>query len=133
MIRKPVLLLGLQLGLLSACAAQANPQTPQVVHGSATFSNPTANTLQVTNTPNAVINWQSFSIGVAETTKFVQQSANSAVLNRVTGVNPSENLGQLQSNGQVYLINPNGLVFGANAVVDTAGFIGRQWFSSDNY
>jgi len=43
----------------------------------------------------------------------VQQSSQSAVLNRVVGSSRSEILGSLLSNGQVYLINPNGIMFGA--------------------
>ena len=48
----------------------------------------------------------------------------SAVLNRVVGLDPSSLLGQLQSNGRVYLINPNGIVFGAGARIDVAGLVG---------
>ena len=115
---------GFFAGLLVAAPASANPTGAQVVHGSATITTPNATTTQITNSPNAVINWQSFSVGSNETTRFVQQSAASAVMNRVVGVDPSQILGNLTSNGQVFLINPNGLVFGAGAVVDTAGFVG---------
>src|SRR5262249_13798210 len=81
------------------------------------------NVLTVTNTPGAVINWQGFSIGANELTKFIQQSAASSVLNRVVGVDPSLILGALQSNGRVFLINPNGVLFGAGAKVDVAGVV----------
>ena len=101
--------------------AFANPVAPQVVNGQATF-NAAGNTLTITNTPGAVINWQSFSIGASELTKFNQQSASSAVLNRVVGADPSSILGQLQSNGKVFLINPAGIVFGQGAKIDVAGF-----------
>ena len=69
------------------------------------------------------LNWRSFSIAKDETTRFIQQSAASTVLNRVTGVDPSQILGVLQSNGRVFLINPNGIVFGAGAQIDTAGLV----------
>lgn len=113
------------LAVASACAAlqvEANPVNPTVVHGSATFSN-SGNTLTVTNTPNAIINWQQFGINANETVRFVQQSAASAVLNRVTGADPSHILGTLQSNGRVFLINPAGIMFGQGAVVDVAGLV----------
>ncbi|MFC1866685.1 filamentous hemagglutinin N-terminal domain-containing protein, partial [Thermodesulfobacteriota bacterium] len=103
--------------------AFANPQGPRVVHGQAGFSNPDPNTLNVTNSPNAIVNWQGFSIQQSEITRFIQQSANSAVLNRVVGQDPSHLLGQLLSNGHVFLINPHGMVFGPNAIIDTAGFV----------
>ena len=104
----------------------ANPTGPQVVAGQASVNAAGAN-LTVTNSPGAVLNWQSFSIGANETTKFVQQNAQSAVLNRVVGVNgavdPSVIAGQLQSNGKVFLINPQGIVFGAGAKVDVGGLV----------
>lgn len=101
----------------------ANPYNPTVVHGSAQFTAPNSNTLNVTNSANAIINWQSFSIGQGQTTNFIQPSAQSAVLNRVTGADPSALLGQLNSNGRVFLINPNGILVGAEGVINTAGFV----------
>ncbi|HYG54196.1 MAG TPA: filamentous hemagglutinin N-terminal domain-containing protein, partial [Burkholderiales bacterium] len=80
------------------------------------------NTLTITNAPGTVINWQQFSIQKDEITRFLQQNASSAVLNRVTGGNPSQILGQLLSNGRVFLINPSGIAFGHGAVIDVAGF-----------
>ena len=102
--------------------AQANPVGGNVVNGQANFST-TGNTLTVTNTPGTIINWQGFSINTNETTRFAQQSASSAVLNRVVGNDPSNILGTLSSNGRVFLINPHGIVFGAGAVVDVAGLV----------
>jgi len=102
--------------------AHANPTSPTVTNGAATFKT-TGSTLTVTNTPNTIINWANFSINTNETTRFVQQSAASAVLNRVTGGDPSTILGALQSNGRVFLINPNGIVIGAGAQINTTGFI----------
>ena len=103
-------------------AALANPTGPAVVNGTASFQQ-AGNLLQVTNSPNAILNWQSFSIGASEITRFLQQSASSAVLNRVIAQNPSSILGALQSNGRVFLINPNGILFGAGAQIDVAGLV----------
>ena len=107
---------------MAACGAIANPQAPQVVTGQASFATNGA-TLTVTNSPGAIINWQSFGINRGELTRFVQQNAASAVLNRVTGSDPSRILGQLQSNGRVFLINPNGILFGKGSQVDVAGLV----------
>ena len=104
---------------------QANPGGAIVVHGQATIQTQ-GNKLTVTNTPGAIINWQQFSIGAGETTFFQQQSAASTVLNRVQALNPalkSQIDGTLGSNGKVFLINPNGVVFGAGSVIDTQGFV----------
>ncbi|MCM2289314.1 MAG: filamentous hemagglutinin N-terminal domain-containing protein, partial [Sulfuritalea sp.] len=100
----------------------ANPVGPSVAAGSATFAT-AGNTLTVTNSPNAIINWQQFNIGQNETTRFNQQSAQSAVLNRIGGQDASQILGTLSSNGRVFLVNPNGVMFGRGAVVDVAGLI----------
>ncbi len=95
-----------------------------VVPGSAQIGAPVNNALTVTNNPGAIINWQSFSIAPNELVKFVQQNAASAVLNRVTGSQMSEIMGRLQSNGRVFLVNPNGILIGPGAVIDTSAFIG---------
>lgn len=108
----------------------ANPTAPQVAAGAASFQT-SGNTLTVTNAPGTIINWQSFSIGAGELTRFQQQSALSAVLNRVTGSDPSSILGALTSNGRVFLVNPHGIVFGAGATINTAGFIASTLNISD--
>ncbi|MFZ5502217.1 MAG: filamentous hemagglutinin N-terminal domain-containing protein, partial [Pseudomonadota bacterium] len=106
----------------SVQGAQANPLGGAVVNGQADIVS-SGNTLTVTNTPGTIINWQDFSIGRNEITRFAQQSASSTVLNRVIGGNPSNILGTLQSNGQVFLLNPSGIIFGAGATVDVAGLV----------
>ncbi|MGH8670472.1 MAG: filamentous hemagglutinin N-terminal domain-containing protein, partial [Burkholderiales bacterium] len=90
--------------------------------GNASFSQQ-GNVLDITNSAGAIIHWQSFSIDAGETTRFIQQSASSAVLNRVVGQDPSSILGSLLSNGRVFLINPNGIVFSRGAVIDVAGLV----------
>lgn len=102
--------------------AQAAPTLPQVVAGQASFSQQ-GNVFSITNTPNTIINWQSFSVDAGAVTRFVQQSASSSVLNRIIGQDPSQILGALQSNGHVFLINPNGIVFGRDARVDVGGLV----------
>ncbi|MEN9868319.1 MAG: hypothetical protein RL748_3909, partial [Pseudomonadota bacterium] len=112
------------LSLLAACVSMAfaNPGSPTVVNGQATF-NQTGNVLTITNTPNTIINWQNFNINAGEITRFMQQNSDSAVLNRILGQNPSQILGALQSNGRVFLINPNGIVFGQGAQINVNGLV----------
>ena len=111
---------------LSACLVQnpasALPVGGVVVSGGASFNNQ-GSLLTITNTPGAIINWQAFNIAPGETARFVQQTATSAVLNRIVGQDPSQILGALQSNGRVYLVNPNGVVFGAGARVDVNALV----------
>jgi filamentous hemagglutinin family protein len=110
------------LGLASALA---NPLGGQVVGGSASIGGTGTSTVTVTqSSQNAVINWQSFNIGAGEITRFVQPNSSATMLNRVTGdANPSTIFGTLQGNGRVFVINPNGVLIGAGAVVNTAGFL----------
>ena len=90
--------------VLAVGIAKANPTAPIVVSGSANLQNQ-GNTLTVANAPGAIINWQSFSIGAGATSRFVQQSPASAVLNPVSG---TVIFGRLVSNGATFLISPNG-------------------------
>ena len=112
--------------LIASCFAcgpvYANPTSPTVVNGQVTIVN-NGNTLTITNTPGSIINWTSFSINPGELTQFLQQNSSSAVLNRITGQSPSQIFGALQSNGKVFLINPNGVMFGANSRVNVAGLV----------
>jgi len=110
--------------------AFANPIGASVASGQVGFA-AQGSALTITNSPNAIINWQQFSISPGEITRFIQQSASSAVLNRVLGQDPSQILGSLLSNGRVFLVNPNGIVFGQGAVVDVAGLVASTLRLSD--
>lgn len=119
------------LAVLYPALSHANPNGAQVINGQVSIDNSTPGVTTVTNSPNAIINWQNFSIGQNELTQFIQQNGQSAVLNHIIGQNPSEILGQLASNGKVFLINPNGIVFGAGSVIDTQGLIASSLNLSD--
>ncbi|MGV8079157.1 MAG: filamentous hemagglutinin N-terminal domain-containing protein [Syntrophales bacterium] len=115
---------------ISAETILAFPSGPQVVNGQVGFSSQ-GNTLTITNSPSSIINWQAFSIGAGEAVRFVQPSSMSAVLNRVVGPDASLILGLLQSNGTVFLINPNGILIGPGARIDVNGFIASTLGLSD--
>ena len=101
----------------------SNPTGGVVAGGSAGITN-SGTTLTVQQlTDRAIINWNDFSIASGQTTRFVQPSATSAALNRVTGANPSSLLGTLSANGQIYLINPNGITVGPTGVINTQSFV----------
>ncbi|MFD1745489.1 beta strand repeat-containing protein [Rhizobium helianthi] len=70
---------------------------------------------------NAIVNWNSFSIGRDSSVEFVQPSGSSAILNRVTGTTGSSISGSLKANGQVYLINPNGIAITPSGTVSVGG------------
>lgn len=98
------------------------PVDPTVIHGAAVIDT-VGSHMTVTNSPNAILEWQSFSIGANDSVYFQQQDVTSQVLNRVTGSNPSEIFGHLGSNGSVWLINPYGVLFGESARIDVAGLV----------
>ena len=102
----------------------ALPVNPNVVRGQASFDASTLNQLLINQTTDqAIINWEGFSISNGELTQFLQPSSSSSVLNRVTGGNLSEIYGTLQANGNVYLINPNGVLVGSSGMINVNSFI----------
>jgi filamentous hemagglutinin family protein len=113
----------LTLALLATGLSWGEPNGPQVIHGGVNIQNVGPTTLINQSTDRAIINWNGFSIDVHELVRFVQPNQLSVILNRVVGSDPSNILGQLQSNGRVFLINPNGVVFGPNARVDVGGLM----------
>ena len=123
---RPLALAAASLFLLPAGQAAgpvpALPSGLQVVQGQATVQTSGAR-MTVTNSANALLNWQQFSIGAGQAVHFAQPAVTSKVLNRVVGRDPSAILGSLSSNGQVWLLNPNGVLFGAGARVDVAGLV----------
>ena len=118
----PLASVGLLLGL---GAAAANPLGSQVVGGSATVQGQGTSTVTVTqSSANAIINWNTFNIGAGEKTQFIQPGASSVILNRVTGdLGPSQIYGTITANGRVFLVNPDGILFGSTAKIDAAGFL----------
>jgi filamentous hemagglutinin family protein len=115
---------GLGIAAFTPVLALANPSGGHVVAGSATIKNTGANTTVVKqNSRSAVIDWQQFNIGNGQYVQFLQPSSSSIILNRVVGGGGSSIFGSLSGNGQVFLINTNGIVVGAGARIDTAGFI----------
>jgi filamentous hemagglutinin family protein len=69
------------------------------------------------------IDWTSLSTAANEALKFNQPNAAAIALNRITGSSPSELLGSLTANGQVFILNPNGVLFGAGSQVNVGGLV----------
>jgi len=118
----------------------ASPEGGEVVAGSATISNPNANTTLINqSSSHAAIDWQRFNIGTQEYVQFAQPGASSVALNRVVGGDPSSILGNLSANGQIFLVNPNGVYFGHGATIDVGGIVAsvhnirNEDFMSGNY
>ena len=116
--------LGLSLMVGFATTTFALPTAGVVTSGSATITSSGAGSLLITqSSQNAILNWQSFNIGAAESVRFAQPSSNSVAINRVLGSDPSQILGNLSANGKVFLVNPNGILFGKGASVNVGGLV----------
>jgi len=127
--RRPLVL---ALALIGAVTlAQAAPEGGIVKAGQATIGGGGAYTRIDQTSTRAIIDWRSFSIGADERVQFVQPSASSATLNRVTGDQVSVLLGRMDANGQVFLINPNGIVIGQGAEINVGGLIASTANISD--
>lgn len=110
--------------VLSTGPVSANPSGGVVVHGDVNIGQGGGSHLQITqNSRNAIINWNDFSIRAGELTRFVQPNANAAVLNRVVGGDVSAIHGALRANGNVFVINPNGILVGTGGTIDVHGLV----------
>lgn len=123
--------LSASLLLAIATAAHAEPAGGVVTNGAANISTTGVNTTITQTTSNVAINWQSFSIASGETVQFVQPDSNSVALNRVIGSDPSVIHGSLNANGKVFLLNPNGVLFGDGATVNVGGLIASTMSITD--
>lgn len=85
-------------------------------------------------TQQAILNWQSFNVGARTTLTFDQQGNGSWVaLNRVTGATaPSQILGNIKADGQVYVINQSGIIFGGNSQINVGSLIASTAGISDS-
>ena len=110
----------------------ALPTGGVVAAGSAAIGSATGLTTITQTTQNAVINWQSFNIGARESVLFVQPNRQSVALNRVLGADPSSILGSLSANGVVFLVNPNGILFGKGSSVNVGGLVASTLNLADN-
>jgi filamentous hemagglutinin family protein len=110
--------------LVCSVPAWALPMGNELVAGQASVSSSNAGQMQIQqNSQQAIINWQGFSIAPNEAVTIQQPNAQAALLNRVLGQDASQIQGQLNANGQVYLVNPNGVIFSKTAQVDVGGLV----------
>ncbi|MEG0334115.1 MAG: filamentous hemagglutinin N-terminal domain-containing protein, partial [Akkermansia sp.] len=119
--------------------AWALPSGGSVVGGEAII-NQGGNTTTINQiTDKAIIDWQKFGISADEALHFLQPGQSSVILNRVTGNESSSIFGELTANGRVFIINPNGILFGAGSSIDVAGLVAttlnikNEDFMSGNY
>lgn len=101
----------------------AAPEGGVVVGGEGVITQAGVDTMIHQATERMAIDWRSFDVAANERVEFIQPSSSSIALNRVLGNRGSEILGRIDANGQVMLVNPNGVVFGKNSIVNVGGMI----------
>ncbi|MBL8639002.1 MAG: filamentous hemagglutinin N-terminal domain-containing protein [Alphaproteobacteria bacterium] len=111
---------GLNSGVGPAVAA---PQDGVVVGGSATITYTGPKTDIHQSTQRGIIDWRGFDVGTSETVEFHQPNSTATTLNRVNAANPSQINGQIKANGNVILVNPNGVFFGGSSRVDVNSLV----------
>lgn len=107
----------------TAPATNALPQGGSVVAGQATIGQAGAQMTVNQSTSSAVINWSRFDVGAQAGVNFVQPDASSRTLNRVMSSDPSRIYGHVSANGQLYFVNPNGVIVGPNGRMDAGSVV----------
>jgi len=108
---------------IGAVSASSHPIGGQVVSGRGRISQAGDTTTIQQSSQNLFLDWLSFNVGSQETVNFVQPSANAIAVNEISSINGSQILGHLNANGEVWLVNPNGIVFGQGAQVNVGGLV----------
>jgi filamentous hemagglutinin family protein len=125
-LRPAALVLGAALGLpvwAQNPAANALPTGANVVAGQASVAQNGSQMTVNQGSSKAIIDWNSFNIGSGAAVQFIQPSTSAVALNRVIAGDASQIQGRLSANGQVWLVNPNGVVFGQGSKVDVGGLV----------
>lgn len=104
-------------------APRALPSLNNIASGAATLATATGSLTVNQTTDKLIANWNSFDVGVNSKVTFIQPNTSSIALNRVSGSAPSEIFGRVLANGQLILVNPAGLTFGAASQVNAASVI----------
>ncbi len=105
------------------CTPAGSTAVPFVGYGAASAAQSGSKLTVTQGSSSALLNWQSFSISAGGTVQFVQPSPTSVAINKVVLSNPSSIFGALNANGQVFLINPNGILFGSTAQVNVGSLV----------
>ncbi|WP_345376856.1 filamentous hemagglutinin N-terminal domain-containing protein, partial [Acinetobacter kookii] len=121
----------LPFSIHAAISSTELPTGAQINSGSASF-NQTGNTLNINqNSQNLSTHWNTFNIGQDATVNFNQPNQSSTAINHVLDSNASQIMGRLNANGQVFLLNPNGVVFSKTAQVNVGGLVASTLNLSD--
>ncbi|MGB5939775.1 MAG: filamentous hemagglutinin N-terminal domain-containing protein [Rhodanobacter sp.] len=119
------LCVGLALGsiVFSGEALAGGPTGGTVVGGVGSITQSGNSTIINQASQKLALNWQTFNVGANESVLFNQPSSSAVALNRILDQNPSQIFGRINSNGQIFLINTHGIIFGATAQLNVGGLL----------
>ena len=116
--------------LLATSIACAAPEGGDVVEGEADITY--GDWTRVLTGEITIIDWISFNIAAGETVEFIMPGVDSRVLNRINNGTPTEIMGNLIGNGQIFIVNPAGVIFGQGAVVNVGALYAAAGNISNN-
>ncbi|MBU6246143.1 MAG: filamentous hemagglutinin N-terminal domain-containing protein [Xanthomonadaceae bacterium] len=113
---------GANAGTVSV-SALTSPTGGTVVGGVGSISQSGGTTVINQLSNRLALDWTTFNVGKDATVLFKQPSFTAVALNRILDQNPSQIFGRINSNGQVFLINTHGIIFGTSAQVNVGGLV----------
>ena len=117
-----------------AASVLAAPEGGRVVAGSGGIDRQGDKTTVTQHGSNLVVDWDSFNVSADEHVHFEQRRSSDSVLNRIHDARPSEIWGRMTSRGSVWLLNPNGVIFGRTAKVSTGNLVAAGlWMESRDF
>lgn len=117
---------------LSANYLYAAPSGSEVKSGVGSVSQSGTTTTILQSSQTLSLKWDNFNIAPNETVNFIQPSSTAIAINRIYSTDGTQILGHLNANGQVYLINPNGILFGRGAQVNVGALVASTLEINDN-
>jgi len=113
------------VSVLSHCVflplSYAGPTSGNIVGGAGNINQSNLNTTINQLSNRLAIDWQTFNVNSNESVNFNQPGRSSIALNRILDQNASQIHGSINANGQIVLVNPNGVFFGKNSTVNAGG------------
>lgn len=124
---------GVLLALALGGTGYAMPAGGQIQSGQGAIAQNGKNMTVTQNSGKMAVDWTQFNIARDEAVKFAQPGRDAVALNRVTGGQKSVIDGALSANGNLLLVNPNGVVFGKTATVEVGSLVASTAQLNDTF
>ena len=124
---------GVLLALSLGGTAYAMPTGGQIQSGQGTIAQNGKNMTVTQQSGKMAVDWTQFNIARDEAVKFAQPGRDAVALNRITGGQKSVIDGALSANGNLFLVNPNGVVFGKTSSIEVGSLVASTAQISDTF